>query len=62
MINPDHYLETGHGRVFTPERNRQAWQLAYARLTEELTKRRKGAHVYLVIEVVGACSSGAPDL
>lgn len=62
MINPDHYLETGHGRVFTPERNRQAWQLAYARLTEELTKRRKGAHVYLVIEVVGACSKEAPDL
>ena len=34
VINPDDYLETEFGREYTPERNRKAWQLAYARLRD----------------------------
>lgn len=57
VINPDDYLETEFGREFTPERNRQAWQLAYARLRHELSQAVKGAHVYVVMGVQGAGKS-----
>lgn len=57
VINPDDYLETEFGREFTPERNRQAWQLAYARLRHELSQAAKGTHVYVVMGVQGAGKS-----
>lgn len=57
VINPDDYLETEFGREFTAERNRRAWELAYARLNDELSKARRGAHVYLVMGVQGAGKS-----
>ena len=57
VINPDDYLETEFGREFTPERNRQAWELAYARLNEELAEGKKGALLYVVMGVQGAGKS-----
>ncbi|MFY0750933.1 GNAT family N-acetyltransferase [Pseudomonas sp. NFX5] len=57
VINPDDYLETEFGREFSAERNRQAWELAYARLSDELSKASRGAHVYLVMGVQGAGKS-----
>jgi len=57
VINPDDYLETEFGREFTPERNRQAWQLAYARLRRVLSEASEGAHVYVVMGVQGAGKS-----
>ncbi|WP_296259569.1 MULTISPECIES: GNAT family N-acetyltransferase [unclassified Pseudomonas] len=57
VINPDDYLETEFGREFTPERDRQAWELAYACLNEALSKARRGTHVYLVMGVQGAGKS-----
>jgi RimJ/RimL family protein N-acetyltransferase/predicted kinase len=57
LINPDDYLETEFGREFTPERNRHAWELAYARLSDELSRARPGAHVYLVMGLQGAGKS-----
>lgn len=57
VINPDDFLETESGRQFTPERNRRAWKLAYARLNEALSKAAEGTHVYLVMGVQGAGKS-----
>ncbi|MDU8357477.1 GNAT family N-acetyltransferase [Pseudomonas syringae group sp. J309-1] len=57
VINPDDYLETEFGREFTPERNRQAWELAYARLDTELSRAGRGVHVYVVMGVQGAGKS-----
>jgi len=57
VINPDDYLETEFGREYTPERNRKAWQLAYARLREVLSQAVEGSHVYVVMGVQGAGKS-----
>jgi RimJ/RimL family protein N-acetyltransferase len=57
VINPDDYLETEFGREFTPERNRQAWAQAYARLASELSEAPTGAHLYVVMGVQGAGKS-----
>ncbi len=57
VINPDDYLETEFGREFTPERSRQAWTLAYERLSAELAQPKDGVHVYLVMGVQGAGKS-----
>lgn len=56
-INPDDYLETEFGREYTPERNRQAWELAYERLRSALSGAKSGAHVYVVMGVQGAGKS-----
>ncbi|WP_233146657.1 AAA family ATPase [Pseudomonas chlororaphis] len=57
VINPDDYLETEFGREFTPERNKQAWALAYARLETELARAAAGARLYVVMGVQGAGKS-----
>lgn len=57
VINPDDYLETEFGREFTPERNHQAWELAYARLDDALSTTRPGNPMYLVMGVQGAGKS-----
>ena len=54
VINPDDYLETPTGRVFTVERNRQAWEQAYAALEEQLAR---ASTLYLVMGVQGAGKS-----
>jgi len=54
VINPDDYLETELSREFTSEHKRQAWQLAYARLERELSRKVRGRHVYVVTGAPGA--------
>lgn len=54
VINPDDYLETPEGRVFTTERNRQAWEQAYAAIDRLLTA---ASTLYLVMGVQGAGKS-----
>ncbi|QIO06642.1 AAA family ATPase [Acinetobacter shaoyimingii] len=54
-INPDHYLETEHGRVFTDEGNQLAWERCFADLEEELDGNANIQRVYLLI---GAQASG----
>ncbi|MGE8499761.1 MAG: AAA family ATPase [Pseudomonas sp.] len=54
VINPDDYLETPTGRVFTAERNRQAWEQAYAALERLLAD---ASRLYLVMGVQGAGKS-----
>lgn len=57
IINPDDYLETEFGRVFTEERNRLAWDRCRARLRDELAQKRPGTHLYLVMGVQGSGKS-----
>jgi predicted kinase len=54
-LNPDHYLETDSGRVFTAERNAVAWQQLYADLFEALKERPR--QIIMVIGVQGAGKS-----
>ncbi|MGI9278307.1 MAG: hypothetical protein ACR2PX_01590 [Endozoicomonas sp.] len=37
-INPDHYLQTEQGRLWTPERSQQAWKQAYSDFEYWLSK------------------------
>ncbi|KER72693.1 hypothetical protein HR51_08775 [Burkholderia cepacia] len=54
-LNPDHYLQTDAGRVFTIERNAAAWEQLYADLSAALlTDRRR---IVMVIGVQGAGKS-----
>jgi predicted kinase len=53
-INPDHYLQTESGRVFTPERNEVAWERAYADLELGLRHAALGTKLYIVVGVQGA--------
>lgn len=52
-INPDDYLTTENGRVWTPERNAAAWQRAY-QAVEEAVRRRRGARIVVVCGVQGS--------
>lgn len=54
VVDPDDYLETPEGRVFTAERNRQAWEQAYAALEQLLAQ---AGTLYLVMGVQGAGKS-----
>lgn len=56
-INPDHYLETDAGRVFTAERNAEAWELAYQKLDSSLSSLPAGKTLHLVVGVQGAGKS-----
>jgi predicted kinase len=56
-INPDHFLETDHGRVTTPERNRVAWQECYATLERELARQGAQSKVVVLIGPQGAGKS-----
>lgn len=46
-INPDAFLEAEHGRVWTPERNIEAWQCAFSAL--EAALRRDGVSRFIVV-------------
>lgn len=35
-INPDHFLDTNDGRVWTPERDKAAWEQSYMQLADAL--------------------------
>ncbi|SDJ09873.1 AAA domain-containing protein [Pseudomonas delhiensis] len=52
-INPDHFLETPDGRLYTPERSALAWRQAYAALDRALASAPAGSTLFLVIGVQG---------
>jgi predicted kinase len=54
-LNPDHYLQTETGRVFTVERNAVAWERLYAELLTALKVRPRP--IIMVIGVQGAGKS-----
>jgi hypothetical protein len=56
-LNPDHYLETGDGRIFTPERNAAAWEQLYLDLEEALQKGKDRAPLFVVLGVQGSGKS-----
>lgn len=53
-FNPDSYLETESGRVFTPERSAAAFEQAYANLQEALRHAPSDARLFVVLGVQGA--------
>ncbi|WP_454884009.1 AAA family ATPase [Sphingomonas oryzagri] len=55
-INPDAFLETEDGRVWTPERNAEAWQRAYSAL-ESVLKDGEVSRVVVVCGLQGAGKS-----
>jgi hypothetical protein len=62
-INPDDFLVTPSGRLWTPERNKVAWEQAYASLTRVLSLvpadvlSRRTRDLYLVCGLQGAGKS-----
>lgn len=62
-INPDDFLQTPSGRVWTPERNKVAWEQAFARLSHALsrvptdTAPHRQRDLYLVCGIQGAGKS-----
>ncbi|GAM01101.1 AAA family ATPase [Sphingomonas parapaucimobilis] len=54
VINPDDFLETEHGRVWTVERNEAAWAWSYAALEQILLQRPRPERVVLVCGVQGS--------
>ncbi|SFO27587.1 Predicted kinase [Variovorax sp. PDC80] len=54
-INPDHYLQTSTGRVFTKERQLAAWDRVYEDLEAALRRRSSTPmQLYLVMGVQGS--------
>lgn len=53
-INPDHYLETDAGLVFTTERNKLVWEQAHADLAQALRATAPPRTLYVVMGVQGA--------
>lgn len=56
-LNPDHYLQTESGRVFTPERNAAAWEQLYRELDEVLKNGKGRVSLFVVLGVQGAGKS-----
>lgn len=56
-INPDHFLQTEHGRVITPERNQQAWHRSYEALENALSSCTSSTKVYVLIGAQGSGKS-----
>jgi hypothetical protein len=56
-INPDHFLETAHGRVVTSERSRVAWEKCYAALEQELARQGAESKVVVLVGPQGAGKS-----
>jgi predicted kinase len=54
-LNPDNYMQTDAGRIFTAERNAAAWARLYADLSTELKERPR--RVVMVVGVQGAGKS-----
>jgi len=53
-IDPDHYLQTANGRMYTPERGKAAWHLAYADLEVALRDLGAVGTLYVVCGLQGA--------
>jgi hypothetical protein len=56
-INPDHFLQTEHGRVTTHERNMAAWASCYEALRAALRDAGPATKVYVLIGPQGAGKS-----
>jgi predicted kinase len=56
-LNPDHYLQTDSGRVFTPERNAAAWEKLYLDLDAALRHWQGNANLFVVVGVQGSGKS-----
>lgn len=54
-INPDHYLETDSGRVFTSERNQIAWAKCFHDFENEVINN---ASVQIVYVLIGCQAAG----
>ena len=54
VFNPDEYLRTPAGRIFTEERNAKAWEQLYADLERCFSDAGPEAHFFLVMGVQGA--------
>ena len=53
-INPDDFLETAQGRVWTPERGEAAWDQSYRALEQAIMQHAGPVRVVLVCGVQGA--------
>ena len=56
-INPDDFLETPEGRVWTAERNAEAWRLSYVALEQAIIALPEPKRVVVVCGVQGAGKS-----
>ncbi|MET3481165.1 AAA family ATPase [Methylobacterium sp. 1973] len=57
IIDPDRFLETPAGRLWTPELNRQAWAAAFDTLDTALAAAKPPVQVIVVCGVQGAGKS-----
>lgn len=57
IFNPDDYLRTPAGRIFTEESNAKAWEQLYADLEQCFRDAGPQAHFFLVMGVQGAGKS-----
>src|SRR5262249_40354292 len=57
IFDPDDYLVTPEGRVFTPERNAAAWEQLYADLATLFATASPATRFYLVMGVQGGGKS-----
>jgi hypothetical protein len=58
VINPDHFLETETGRVWTPERNKRAWTNSFELLEQALSNvNTPGTRLLIVCGLQGAGKS-----
>ena len=57
VFNPDDYLRTPQGRVFTAERNAAAWECLYANLEELFATATTDIQLYVVMGVQGSGKS-----
>ena len=56
-INPDHFLETDKGRVFTHERNNEAWKKSYQLFHQALQVGKPNTEIYVLIGAQGSGKS-----
>ena len=54
IINPDDFLETENGRVWTAERNEAAWAWSYAALEQALSRSPRPERLILVCGIQGS--------
>ena len=53
VFNPDDYLQTAEGRIYTEERNAAAWEQMYADLESLLSTAEPQARLFVVMGVQG---------
>ncbi|KMM75778.1 kinase [Xanthomonas sp. NCPPB 1128] len=58
VLNPDRFLQTEHGRVWTPERNQAAWRQSHDALTAILAGPCAPAGAWTVVIVCGLQGAG----